>query len=61
MKRFVGSHFFAPEIAGVIGGVIVGATQASAGVAYAVALFLLVVVLAIGFNREKRAAGQGTR
>jgi hypothetical protein len=61
MKRFVGDHFLAPEIAGVIGGVFVGVTQVSVGVTYGVALFLLVVVLLIGLDREKRAATQRTR
>jgi hypothetical protein len=61
MKRFVGGRFFAPEIAGVAGGVIVGVTQASAGIAYVIALLLLVVVLVIGFSREKRAATHRTR
>jgi hypothetical protein len=61
MKRFVGDHFFAPEIAGVVGGVIVGVTQASTGAAYAIALLLLVAVLAIGFSRERRAPTQRMR
>jgi uncharacterized membrane protein YtjA (UPF0391 family) len=61
MKRFVGDRFLAPEIAGVIGGVFVGVTQASVGVAYLVALLLLVIVLVIGFDREKRADAQRTR
>ena len=61
MKRFVGEHFFAPEIAGVIGGVFVGVTQASVGVTYGVALLLLIVVLVIGLGREKRAATHRTR
>jgi len=61
MKRFVGGHFLAPEIAGVVGGVFVGVTQASVGVTYLVALLLLVIVLVIGFDREKRADTQRTR
>jgi hypothetical protein len=61
MKRFVGDHFLAPEIAGVIGGVFVGLTQASVGVTYLVALLLLVVVLVLGLGREKRAAADRTR
>lgn len=61
MKRFVGGHFLAPEIAGVVGGVFVGVTRASAGVAYLVALLLLVIVLVIGFDRDKRAGAHRTR
>jgi len=45
----------------VIGGVFVGVTQASVGVTYLVALLLLVIVLVIGFDREKRADTQRTR
>jgi hypothetical protein len=55
MKRSVRGHFLAPEIAAVIGGVFVGVTKASVGVTYLVALLLLVVVLAIGLNREGHA------
>jgi hypothetical protein len=61
VKRFVGDRFLAPEIAGVIGGVFVGVTQASVGVTYAIALLLLVVVLLLGFGREKRATTHRTR
>jgi hypothetical protein len=61
MKRFVGGRFFAPEIAGMAGGIFVGVTHASVGIAYLVALLLLVTVLLIGFGREKHGAGHRMR
>ena len=56
MKSFVRSHYFGPEIAGLFGGVLIAAFRLSAGVAHLVAIALLVVVLVVGLNREKRAS-----
>ncbi len=52
MKRFVRTHFILPEIAGLVGGVTVALTRASTGVAYLIALGLLLVVLAVGLGPE---------